>query len=110
MSQQSLLQAFAENFLGDSPRWYKHTIIGFLVLNPILFALDPYAAGWVLLFEFILIVPSVATPNGQAAFLFLLTSALAPAIHLSYMRMVVMALPYTVTMTATGFLAVTFLL
>ena len=29
-------------------------------------------------------IPSVATPNGQAAFLFLLTSALAPLIRLSY--------------------------
>ena len=28
-------------------------------------------------------IPSVATPNGQAAFLFLLTSALAPLIRLS---------------------------
>jgi NhaB family Na+:H+ antiporter len=55
-------------------------------------------------------VPSIATPNGQAAFLFLLTSALAPLIRLSYMRMLVMALPYTVTMTLTGFLAVTCLL
>jgi NhaB family Na+:H+ antiporter len=55
-------------------------------------------------------IPSIATPNGQAAFLFLLTSALAPLIRLSYMRMLVMALPYTVTMTLTGFLAVTYLL
>jgi NhaB family Na+:H+ antiporter len=55
-------------------------------------------------------IPSVATPNGQAAFLFLLTSALAPLIRLSYMRMVLMALPYTVTMTLTGLLAVTYLL
>jgi Na+:H+ antiporter, NhaB family len=55
-------------------------------------------------------IPSVATPNGQAAFLFLLTSALAPLIRLSYMRMVVMALPYTVTMTMTGLLSVTYLL
>jgi len=53
-------------------------------------------------------IPSVATPNGQAAFLFLLTSALAPLIRLSYMRMVVMALPYTVVMTVTGLLAVTY--
>jgi NhaB family Na+:H+ antiporter len=53
-------------------------------------------------------IASVATPNGQAAFLFLLTSALAPLIRLSYMRMVVMALPYTVTMTLTGLLAVTY--
>jgi NhaB family Na+:H+ antiporter len=55
-------------------------------------------------------IPSVATPNGQAAFLFLLTSALAPLIRLSYMRMLVMALPYTVTMTLTGLLAVIYLL
>ena len=55
-------------------------------------------------------IPSVATPNGQAAFLFLLTSALAPLIRLSYLRMVIMALPYTVTMTITGLLAVIFFL
>ena len=55
-------------------------------------------------------IPSVATPNGQAAFLFLLTSALAPLIRLSYLRMVVMALPYTVTMTVTGLLAVAYLI
>ncbi len=40
-------------------------------------------------------LPSVATPNGQAAFLFMLTSALAPLLRLSYGRMVWMALPYT---------------
>ena len=50
-------------------------------------------------------IPSVATPNGQAAFLFLLTSALAPLIRLSYGRMVVMAIPYTITMTITALLA-----
>lgn len=55
-------------------------------------------------------IPSVATPNGQAAFLFLLTSALAPLIRLSYLRMVVMAFPYTVIMTLTGLLAATYLL
>jgi NhaB family Na+:H+ antiporter len=55
-------------------------------------------------------IPSVATPNGQAAFLFLLTSALAPLIRLSYGRMVWMALPYTITMSVTGFLAVFYLL
>ncbi|WP_428773707.1 Na(+)/H(+) antiporter NhaB [Vibrio sp.] len=47
-------------------------------------------------------LPSVATPNGQAAFLFLLTSALAPLIRLSYGRMVIMALPYTVVLTLVG--------
>ena len=55
-------------------------------------------------------IPSVATPNGQAAFLFLLTSSLAPMIQLSYGRMVLMALPYTVTMGVTGWLAVVLLL
>jgi len=55
-------------------------------------------------------IPSVATPNGQAAFLFLLTSALAPLIRLSYGRMVWMALPYTISMSITGFLAVFYLL
>jgi NhaB family Na+:H+ antiporter len=51
-------------------------------------------------------IPSVATPNGQAAFLFLLTSSIAPLIRLSYGRMVMMALPYTVTMGITGWFAV----
>jgi NhaB family Na+:H+ antiporter len=51
-------------------------------------------------------LPSVATPNGQAAFLFLLTSALAPLIRLSYGRMVIMALPYTVVLGGVGLLAV----
>jgi NhaB family Na+:H+ antiporter len=55
-------------------------------------------------------LPSVATPNGQAAFLFLLTSAIAPLVRLSYGRMVWMALPYTVTLTIVGLLAVIFLL
>jgi NhaB family Na+:H+ antiporter len=54
-------------------------------------------------------VPSVATPNGQAAFLFLLTSAIAPLIRLSYGRMVYMAVPYTIVMTAVGLLALIYL-
>ena len=51
-------------------------------------------------------LPSVATPNGQAAFLFLLTSALAPLIRLSYGRMVFMALPYTLVLGGVGLLCV----
>ncbi|MFC1520725.1 SLC13 family permease, partial [Pseudomonadota bacterium] len=47
-------------------------------------------------------LPSVATPNGQAAFLFLLTSALAPLVRLSYGRMVWMALPYTIVLSIVG--------
>ncbi|HEX5339736.1 MAG TPA: sodium/proton antiporter NhaB [Gammaproteobacteria bacterium] len=54
-------------------------------------------------------IPSVATPNGQAAFLFLLTSALAPLIRLSYLRMVWMALPYTIVLGGTALLALLYL-
>jgi Na+:H+ antiporter, NhaB family len=53
-------------------------------------------------------IPSIATPNGQAALLFLLTSALAPLIRLSYGRMLWMALPYTIALSLTGLLAVVF--
>jgi NhaB family Na+:H+ antiporter len=55
-------------------------------------------------------IPSVATPNGQAAFLFLLTSGLAPLIRLGYGRMVLLALPYTVSMSIAGLLACMYLL
>ncbi|PKF78388.1 sodium/proton antiporter [Vibrio sp. vnigr-6D03] len=55
-------------------------------------------------------LPSVATPNGQAAFLFLLTSALAPLIRLSYGRMVIMALPYTFVLAIVGLFGIAFLL
>ncbi|NKF51567.1 sodium/proton antiporter NhaB [Shewanella sp. WXL01] len=51
-------------------------------------------------------LPSVATPNGQAAFLFLLTSALAPLIRLSYGRMVWMALPYTIVLSIVGIMTI----
>jgi NhaB family Na+:H+ antiporter len=51
-------------------------------------------------------LPSVATPNGQAAFLFLLTSALAPLIRLSYGRMVIMAIPYTFVLGGVGLVCV----
>ena len=51
-------------------------------------------------------LPSVATPNGQAAFLFLLTSSVAPLVRLSYGRMVLMALPYTILLAAVGYWAV----
>lgn len=51
-------------------------------------------------------LPSVATPNGQAAFLFLLTSAIAPLVRLSYGRMVWMALPYTIVLSIVGILMI----
>lgn len=52
-------------------------------------------------------LPSVATPNGQAAFLFLLTSSLAPLINLSYGKMVKMALPYTIVLCLVGYYCIT---
>jgi Na+:H+ antiporter, NhaB family len=55
-------------------------------------------------------LPSVATPNGQAAFLFLLTSGIAPLIRLSYGRMVWMALPYAIMLTGVGLIFVTYFL
>ncbi|OOF67738.1 Na(+)/H(+) antiporter NhaB [Rodentibacter caecimuris] len=55
-------------------------------------------------------LPSVATPNGQAAFLFLLTSSIAPLIRLSYGRMVYMALPYTIVLSLVGLCSIEFLL
>jgi len=55
-------------------------------------------------------LPSVATPNGQAAFLFLLTSSLAPLINLSYGKMVKMAFPYFVVLTLGGLFGVWFFL
>lgn len=55
-------------------------------------------------------LPSVATPNGQAAFLFLLTSAFAPLIRLSYGKMVYMALPYSIVLSVVGFLSLEFIL
>ncbi len=55
-------------------------------------------------------LPSVATPNGQAAFLFLLTSSLAPLINLSYGKMVKMALPYTIVLGGLGYVMVKLML
>jgi len=55
-------------------------------------------------------LPSVATPNGQAAFLFLLTSPIAALIRLPYFRMMYMALPYTIVLTVVGLIATWFLM
>jgi NhaB family Na+:H+ antiporter len=55
-------------------------------------------------------IPSIATPNGQAAFLFLLTSSLAPLIRLGYGRMLWMALPYTILLSAVALVTTVFLI
>lgn len=49
----SAFQALSKNFLGNAPNWYKQTIIAFLVINPVLFYINPYLAGWMLVIEFI---------------------------------------------------------
>jgi len=53
-------------------------------------------------------LPAMATPNGHAALLFLLTSALAPLLRLSYLKMVLLTLPYTIAVSLTGALAIYF--
>ena len=55
-------------------------------------------------------IPAMATPNGHAALLFLLASPLAPLLHLSYFRMLKIALPYTIAMTLAGAIAIYFYL
>lgn len=46
--------AFAHNFLGHAPTWYKQVIVAFLLLNPFcLWLLGPQVTGWLLIAEFI---------------------------------------------------------
>ncbi|WP_299494370.1 sodium/proton antiporter NhaB [uncultured Shewanella sp.] len=49
----TMSQAFIHNFLGQSPKWFKLTILTFLIINPIIFYIDPFTAGWLLVIEFI---------------------------------------------------------
>ena len=53
----ALAQAFARNFLGHAPDWYKLTIVAFLAVNPLVLLVGgadgPVVAGWLLLLEFI---------------------------------------------------------
>ena len=61
-SMKSTLQLIKANFLGEAPRWYKMTIITFLIMNPLLFyilsnVLSPgkagFVVGWAVLIQFI---------------------------------------------------------
>ena len=50
----SFAAALGRNFLGQSPTWYKQTILFFLILNPfVLLSLGPAVMGWLLVAEFI---------------------------------------------------------
>jgi len=43
-----------KSFLGHSPAWFKYTIIGFLILNVILFyTVGPTITAWIFILEFI---------------------------------------------------------
>ena len=50
----SFAVGLGRNFLGQSPAWYKQTIVFFLVINPfILVSFGPVTASWLLVAEFI---------------------------------------------------------
>lgn len=52
--ETTLRSALVKNFLGQSPDWYKLTLVVFLLVNPLVFFLvDPFIAGWLLVVEFI---------------------------------------------------------
>ncbi len=52
--QLTVRQALVANFLGGSPDWYKFTVVAFLLINPLVaFSLGMFAAGWLLIAEFI---------------------------------------------------------
>lgn len=54
MTDISIRRALQNNFLGQCPGWYKLTLLGFLILNPLVFfCVSPFLAGWLLVAEFI---------------------------------------------------------
>jgi NhaB family Na+:H+ antiporter len=51
---RSIAHSLLSNFLGPASSWYKQTILLFLVINPLaLWLAGPFAAGWLLVAEFI---------------------------------------------------------
>lgn len=46
-------RALWRNFLGQSPDWYKLALLTFLIVNPLIFIINPFVAGWLLVAEFI---------------------------------------------------------
>ena len=50
------MNSLYQNFLGNSPTWYKNAIIAFLLINPLLVMIPDVGytiAGWALIIEFI---------------------------------------------------------
>ncbi len=56
-SKPGVLNALWRNFLGQSPEWYKMLIVGFLIINMVVYyslgAAGPKIAGWMVVLEFI---------------------------------------------------------
>ncbi len=56
-SNPGVLNALWRNFLGQSPEWYKMLIVGFLVINMVVYyglgEAGPKIAGWMVVLEFI---------------------------------------------------------
>jgi NhaB family Na+:H+ antiporter len=46
-------RALWRNFLGQSPDWYKLILLVFLVVNPLIFSVNPFIAGWLLVADLI---------------------------------------------------------
>ncbi|MBW2934498.1 hypothetical protein KX250_13900, partial [Escherichia coli] len=44
-------RALWRNFLYQSPDWYKLALIIFLIVNPLIFLISPFVAGWLLVAE-----------------------------------------------------------
>ncbi|MGH8595023.1 MAG: sodium/proton antiporter NhaB, partial [Gammaproteobacteria bacterium] len=82
---RSLAAAFIRNFLGASPTWYKFTLAGFLISNPIILVLmGSFVAGWCLIAEFIFCLAMALKcyplqPGGLLAFEAILMGLASPA-------------------------------
>ena len=74
--EKNLFTAIRSNFLGSAPRWYKLLIISYLIINPILFYINPFVAGWVLMAEFISTL--------ALSIIYLTDSSFKYALYLSY--------------------------
>ncbi len=51
-ANQPRARVYKELF-GNAPRWSKIAIVLFLLINPVIFYVDPFLAGWLLVVEFI---------------------------------------------------------
>ena len=71
------------------------------MIDPIVFAISPFVAGWLLILEFIFTMAMALKcyplqPGGL----------LAPLIRLSYIKMLWMALPCTIVLSIVGTIAI----